>query len=155
HRLAALEARAGLADFGRFQQQALALLSRPQVRAAFDLEREPAPVRERYGGNRHGQSVPVARRRVGAGGRVGPRYWGREMQDWADGRGPRPANNPWDTHRNQFPLLKEELVPRADRALAALVDDLHQSGLLEETLVVWMGDFGRTPRIDSKFVSRD
>src|SRR5262249_24005480 len=147
--------RAALADFDRFQQQALALLSRPQVRAAFDLEREPAPVRERYGGNRHGQSVLLARRLVEAGARVVTVYWGRGMQGWAAGRGPRPANNPWDTHRNQFPLLKEELVPRADRALAALVDDLHQRGLLEETLVVWMGDFGRTPRIDSKFASRD
>ena len=82
-------------------------------------------------------------------------YWGKEMQDWADGRGARPANNPWDTHRNHFPLLKDELLPRADRALAALVDDLHERGLLPSTLVVWMGDFGRTPRIDRKYASRD
>jgi hypothetical protein len=154
-KLSALEQRAGLDDFDRFQQQALALLSRPQVRAAFDLEREPAAVRERYGGNRHGQSVLLARRLVEAGARFVTVYWGRELQDWADGRGLRPANNPWDTHRNQFPLLQHELLPRADRALATLVDDLHQRGLLGETLVVWMGDFGRTPRIDSKFASRD
>src|SRR5437588_4822014 len=84
-----------------------------------------------------------------------PVHWGKEMQDWADGRGPRPANNPWDTHRNHFPLVKDELLPRADRALAALVEDLHQRGLLDSTLVVWMGDFGRTPRIDRKYASRD
>jgi uncharacterized protein (DUF1501 family) len=82
-------------------------------------------------------------------------YWGREPQDWADGRGPRPSNNPWDTHRNHFPLLRTELLPRADRALAALVDDLHQRGLLETTLLVWMGDFGRTPRIGRQYASRD
>jgi hypothetical protein len=155
HRLATLEAQAGLDHFDRFQQQALALLSQPQVRAAFDLDRELAAVRERYGVNRHGQSVLLARRLVEAGARFVTVYWGREPQDWADGRGPRPANNPWDTHRNQFPLLRQELLPRADRALAALMDDLHQRGLLGETLVVWMGDFGRTPRIDTKFASRD
>jgi uncharacterized protein (DUF1501 family) len=82
-------------------------------------------------------------------------YWGNEPQDWADGKGARPANNPWDTHRNHFPLTKDTLLPRADRALAALVEDLDQRGLLDETLVVWMGDFGRTPRINRNFASRD
>ena len=138
-----------------FQRQALALLARPQIRAAFALEREPAACRERYGLNRHGQSVLLARRLVEAGARFVTVYWGRELQDWADGRGPRYANNPWDTHRNHFPLLRDDLVPRADRALAALVEDLHQRGLLRETLVVWMGDFGRTPRIDRRWASRD
>jgi hypothetical protein len=154
-RVKTLEARSGSADFDRFQQQALALLSRPQVREAFDLNREPAAVRERYGLNRHGQSVLLARRLAEAGARFITVYWGNELQDWADGRGLRPANNPWDTHRNHFPLVKNELLPRADRALAALVDDLAQRGLLGETLVVWMGDFGRTPRIDRKYASRD
>jgi len=151
----ALEAAPGAGDFERFRQQALELLGRPQVRRAFDLEREPAAVRERYGLNRHGQSVLLARRLVEAGGRFVTVYWGKEMQDWADGRGPRLANNPWDTHRNHFPLVRDELLPRADRALAALVEDLHERGLLESTLVVWMGDFGRTPRIDRKYASRD
>jgi uncharacterized protein (DUF1501 family) len=99
--------------------------------------------------------VLLARRLVEAGARFVTVYWGQEMQDWADGRGPRLANNPWDTHRNHFPLVKDELLPRADRALAALVEDLHERGLLGETLVVWMGDFGRTPRIDRKYASRD
>src|SRR5438477_604866 len=65
------------------------------------------------------------------------------------------ANNPWDTHRNHFPLVKDELLPRADRALAALIEDLHQRGLLGQTLVVWMGDFGRTPHIERRYASRD
>jgi hypothetical protein len=142
-------------QFDRFREQALALLCRPQVRQAFDLQREPAFVRENYGLHRHGQSVLLARRLVEAGARFVSVYWGRELQDWADGHGLRPANNPWDTHRNHFPLLKNELLPRADRALAALVDDLACRGLLGETLVVWMGDFGRTSRIDRKYASRD
>jgi hypothetical protein len=147
--------RAEAEDFDRFRQQALALLCRPQVRQTFGLQREPAFVREKYGWNRQGQSVLLARRLVEAGARFVTVYWGKELQDWADGRGLRPANNPWDTHRNHFPLLKNELLPRADRALAALVDDLACRGLLDDTLVVWMGDFGRTPRVDRKYSSRD
>ncbi|OAI41169.1 hypothetical protein AYO40_03755 [Planctomycetaceae bacterium SCGC AG-212-D15] len=141
--------------FDRFREQALTLLGRPQIRNAFDLEREAATLRERYGRNRHGQSVLLARRLVEAGARFVTVYWGKEMQDWADGKGLRFANNPWDTHRNHFPLLKNELIPRADRALAALLDDLQQRGLTDDVLVVWMGDFGRTPKIDRKYASRD
>jgi hypothetical protein len=153
--LSALRHRAEADDLDRFQEQALALLARPQVKEAFDLEREPAPLRERYGRNRHGQSVLLARRLVEAGARFVTVYWGKEKQDWGEGRGVVLANNPWDTHRNHFPLVRDELLPRADRALAALVGDLHERGLLGETLVVWMGDFGRTPRIDRKYASRD
>lgn len=142
-------------EHDRFRQQALALLARPEVQRAFALKFEPTAMRESYGMNRHGQSVLLARRLVEAGARFVTVYWGKEPQDWADGQGIRVANNPWDTHRNHFPLLKNELLPRADRALAALIEDLHQRGLLSETLVVWMGDFGRTPRIDRKFASRD
>lgn len=138
-----------------FQQQALEILASPQIETAFDLDQEPAVLRDRYGRHRHGQSVLLARRLIEAGARFITVYWGREPQDWADGRGARPANNPWDTHRNHFPLMKDSLVPRADQTLAALVDDLHQRGLLHETLVVWMGDFGRTPRISKPWASRD
>jgi hypothetical protein len=154
-RVAALQARAELEDFDRFQQQALQLLARPRIKEAFELEREPAAVRTTYGLNRHGQSVLLARRLVEAGARFITVYWGKEKQYWGSERGVVLANNPWDTHRNHFPLVKDELVPRADRALAALVEDLHQRGLLGQTLVVWMGDFGRMPRIDSKYASRD
>ena len=153
--MARLEATAEVARFDEYQRQALALLGRPSVQAAFDIEREPAEVHERYGRNRHGQAVLLARRLVEAGARFVTVYWGKEEQDWADGKGLRLANNPWDTHRNHFPLVKDSLVPRADRALAALVSDLAERGLLDETLVVWMGDFGRTPKIDKKFASRD
>lgn len=153
--LARLEATAEVERFDEYQRQALALLSRPSVQAAFDLEREPAELHERYGRNRHGQSALLARRLVEGGARFVTVYWGKEEQDWADGQGLRLANNPWDTHRNHFPLVKQSLVPRADRALAALVSDLAERGLLDETLMVWMGDFGRTPKIDKKYASRD
>jgi hypothetical protein len=153
--VAARQLRAEGSPFDGFQQQALALLCRPQVGQAFDLQREPAPVREKYGKNRHGQSVLLARRLVEAGGRFVTVYWDHQLQDWADGRGLRPANNPWDTHRNHFPLLKNDLLPRADRALPALVDDLAERRLLGRTLVVWMGDSLRTPRPDRKYASRD
>jgi hypothetical protein len=136
------------------QCQALEVLTSGRLRAAFDLDREPDAVRQSYGRHRHGQCVLLARRLVEAGVRFVGVNWGREPQDWADGVKGRVANNPWDTHRNHFPLLKETLLPRADQALSALVEDLQARGLLPEVLVVWMGEFGRTPRI-SKFASRD
>ncbi len=153
-RLALLADREELSVLDDYQRQALGILSDSRVQRAFELEREPVSLRECYGRYRHGQSVLLARRLVEAGARFVTVYWGREPQDWADGQGPRPTNNPWDTHRNHFPLVKDELLPRADRTLAALVQDLADRGLLEETLVVWMGEFGRTPRI-SEFASRD
>ncbi len=139
----------------RFRQQALEIVSAPQAHEAFDLSRESPTTRDRYGRHRHGQSVLLARRLIEAGTRFVTVYWGNEEQDWADGRGPRSANNPWDTHRNHFPLTKDSLCPRADQALAALLEDLAQRGLLESTLVVWMGDFGRTPYISKPWASRD
>ena len=148
-----LAAEAGRLD--RFRAQALAIVASPQAQAAFDLDREPPAMREKYGRHRHGQSVLLARRLIEAGTRLVTVYWGNEDQDWADGRGPRLANNPWDTHRNHFPLTKESLCPRADQTLGALLEDLAQRGLLESTLVVWMGDFGRTPYISKPWASRD
>jgi hypothetical protein len=153
-RLSALRSLGELGKLDLLQQQALAILARPGVQRAFDLEREPAATRERYGRHRQGQSVLLARRLVEAGARFVTVYWGQEMQDWADGKGARLANNPWDTHRNHFPLVRDELLPRADQTLSALIEDLHARGMLAETLVVWMGEFGRTPRI-SDFGSRD
>jgi hypothetical protein len=144
-----------IGNFNRFQQQALAILEQPGVRTAFEIGRESRQTRERYGLCRHGQSVLLARRLVEAGARFVTVYWGREDQDWADGKGLRPANNPWDTHRNHFPLVRDSLTPRADQALSALVADLHDRGMLDETLVVWSGDFGRTPKISKPWASRD
>ena len=141
--------------YDNYHQQALEILRSPQVGEAFSLDQESAATRDRYGRYRHGQSALLARRLVEAGARFVTVYWGREDQDWADGKGARPANNPWDTHRNHFPLTANTLMPRADQTLSALLDDLDQRGLLNETLVVWMGDFGRTPRISQPWASRD
>ena len=138
-----------------FRQQAAAISQSAAVRQAFDLETEPASLRAHYGLHRHGQSVLLARRLVEAGARFVTVYWGNEEQDWADGQKARIANNPWDTHRNHFPLVKDSLFPRADQTLAALLQDLSNRGLLDDTLVVWMGDFGRTPRISQPWASRD
>ncbi len=138
-----------------FQAQALSVLTRPEIQQAFDVSRESPALAERYGRHRHGQSVLLARRLIEAGARFVTVYWGREPQDWADGVANRMANNPWDTHRNHFPLLRDTLVPRADQALSVLLADLADRGMLTDTLVVWMGDFGRTPRISRPWASRD
>jgi len=145
----------GAVRLDRFREQACDILCSTAAQAAFDLERETPETHDRYGRHRHGQCVLLARRLVEAGCRLVTVYWGNEEQDWADGKGMRLANNPWDTHRNHFPLCKDSLLPRADQALAALLDDLHQRGMLAETLVVWMGDFGRTPYISKPWASRD
>jgi hypothetical protein len=150
-----LRALAAADRLDRFRQQALEIVSSPRAYEAFDLTREPDSIRDNYGRHRHGQSVLLARRLIEAGTRFVTVYWGNEEQDWADGRGAQLANNPWDTHRNHFPLLKDSLCPRADQTLAALLDDLAVRGLLETTLVVWMGDFGRTPYISKPWASRD
>lgn len=138
-----------------FRSQALALMNDEAAQRAFDLDHEPAAVHERYGRHRQGQATLLARRLVEAGTRFVTVYWGNEEQDWADGRGMQLANNPWDTHRNHFPLVKDSLLPRADQTLAALLADLAERQLLDQTLVVWMGDFGRTPRINKQWASRD
>lgn len=139
----------------QFRRQAYDIVCSPAAQQAFDLERETPETHEKYGRYRHGQSVLLARRLVEAGCRFVTVYWGDEEQDWADGKGLRPANNPWDTHRNHFPLCTKSLLPRADQTFAALLDDLHQRGMLDETLVIWMGDFGRTPYISKPWASRD
>lgn len=146
---------AGVERLERFREQALDLANSPAARAAFDIDRESSRIRDRYGRHRHGQSMLLARRLVEAGARLVTVYWGSEPQDWADGKGPRMANNPWDTHRNHFPLCRDSLLPRADQAYSALIEDLVERGLLDETLVVWTGEFGRTPRISRPWASRD
>jgi len=143
------------ADFDSARSRAVELLASGTLRDAFDLTKEPEKLRDEYGRHRHGQSVLLARRLVEAGTPFVTVYWGREEQDWADGVRGRFANNPWDTHRNHFPLLKDSLLPRADQTFSALVDDLHVRGLLDDVLVVWMGEFGRTPVITKPWASRD
>ena len=118
------------------QQQAFGLLTSPQVRQAFDLERESVETRDRYGRNIHGQCVLMARRLLDQGVPFVSVNWHNDGQNF------------WDTHGNNFNRLKNDLIPPADRALGAILDDLAQSGRLEETLIVWVGEFGRAPMIN-------
>jgi uncharacterized protein (DUF1501 family) len=109
------------------------LITSPEARKAFHLQSEPEAVREKYGMTQIGQCALLARRMVEAGCRfVG-----------VDAPG-------WDVHFNCFPSLAGDLIPPADRAFAALITDLEERGLLAETLVVMMGEMGRTPRVNAQ-----
>jgi len=119
------------------QSRAFESITSPDVRDAFDLSAEPEKVRDDYGRNIHGQSVLMARRLVERGVPLVTVNWHN------DGR------NFWDTHADNFNRLKKDLIPPADIALSALLEDLQQSGMLDETLVVWVGEFGRKPQISS------
>ncbi len=130
-----------MARFDHRSQQAFDLLRAGKARRAFDLDREPTALRDRYGRNRWGQSVLLARRLVEAGVSLVQVNWTRMPGDTDDS----PA---WDTHNKNAQRLKNNLMPPMDRAYSALLEDLQTRGLLEETLVVWMGEFGRSPKIN-------
>lgn len=122
-----------------YEEQAFDLLRSPAVRRGFDLEAEDPRTRDRYGRNTHGQSVLLARRLVEAGVRfvsVHDKIHNGQLANW-------------DSHQDVFPRLKDDLLPPADTAFSALIEDLEARGLLESTLVVAMGEFGRTPRINA------
>lgn len=121
----------------KFYEKAYDLLRSPSASRAFDIHQEPTRVRDRYGRNKHGQSLLLARRLVEAGVRFVSVY-----------DGSRNGIDNWDTHADNFKQLKNTLLPPADQALSALLEDLQIRGLLETTLVVWMGEFGRTPKIN-------
>jgi hypothetical protein len=141
-RLDAME-RSGLPrHFDRQNQQAFDLLRSPRSRQAFRLDQEPEAVRDRYGCSQFGQSVLLARRLVEAGVSLVQVNWFRGPDE--------PEDNPcWDSHTKESQRLKNVLVPPMDQAYSALLEDLAQRGLLEETLVVCMGEFGRSPKINA------
>ena len=125
-----------------YQRQAFDLLTSGKAREAFELSREPDSVRDRYGRNRWGQCVLLARRLVEAGVRLVHVQWPREPGDNA-------VDNPlWDTHAQNFERVEDVLCPQFDLGFTALIEDLHQRGLLDETLVVAVGEFGRTPKVN-------
>lgn len=125
------------ADLDANYQQVFNLMSSPKFHKAFDLKAEPEKVRERYGKTKFGQGTLLARRLIEHGVPLVTVFW----------NGPDPSN--WDTHYEETKHLKV-LLPPTDQAFSALLDDLHGRGLLDETLVVWMGEFGRAPRIEEK-----
>src|SRR3954469_3134945 len=115
------------------QQLAFSVLSSGKIAQAFEMDREPTATRERYGRHAFGQSLLLARRLVQAGVPVVQANMGRVQN--------------WDTHGENFPRLKNQLLPPLDRGVAALLDDLDATGLLDDTLVMVLGEFGRTPKI--------
>ncbi|MCA9176250.1 MAG: DUF1501 domain-containing protein [Planctomycetales bacterium] len=120
-------------DLDRFRAAATSLLTHPKVKWAFDVTRAEDAVQDRYGRNAFGWSLLMARRLVETGVNLVQVNLGN--------------NETWDTHGNAFPHLKDRLFPPTDRALSALLDDLRESGMLDDTLIVVAGEFGRTPKI--------
>lgn len=119
--------------YDRAQRNATSLIGDAKVRAAFDVRKSDPKTLERYGDNSFGWSLMMARNLVEAGVNMVQVNMGNFGS--------------WDLHGNNFPLLKDFLFPPTDRAVSALLDDLQESGLLDDTLVVMAGEFGRTPRI--------
>lgn len=124
-----------------FRQMAADLLSRPAVRDAFDVEKEPPAVQAAYGEHICGQSALLARRLVENGVPAVTVICAAGNLNGASG-------DMWDTHGDNFNRLKRDLLPPLERASFALINDLAERGLLDETLVVWLTEFGRTPKID-------
>ena len=129
-----------VSEAGQMQQKAFDLLHSEQCRAAFAIERESAALREAYGSHKFGQSALLARRLVEAGTRLVQVNWPREGDREVKG------SPLWDTHANNAGRVRDVLCPQFDRTFATLIEDLSQRGLLDETLVVAMGEFGRTPK---------
>ncbi len=121
-------------------QRAFNMLTSPQSRSAFDLSRETEQVRDRYGRHSQGQSALLARRLVEAGVPFVSVFSHVDVD-----------RGSWDTHQNHNARVKDVLLPPADQSFSALLEDLHTRGLLDETLVIWMGEFGRTPRMGVTF----
>lgn len=123
-----------------FNHQAISMLANDATRDAFDLSKEPLALREKYGATRVGQQAILGRRLAEAGVPM-------TLLNFSN-------NQEWDTHTNNFKTLKASRLPEMDRAVATLIDDLHQRGMLETTLVALITEFGRTPKIN-KTAGRD
>jgi hypothetical protein len=135
-----LETTAPAQTLDPYYARAFDLISSPAAQRAFDVSAESTATRDRYGRHIFGQSCLLARRLVEAGVRLVHVNWVRHDNGFG-GQG-------YDSHRDHLEWARTELLPPTDAAFATLVDDLHQRGLLDETLVVLMGEFGRTPRFN-------
>lgn len=125
-----------------FQLQALGILSAPGLKQALDIAQEPEWLRDAYGRTTYGQSCLLARRLIEAGTRFVTVYFASSI----GGKG----SEGWDTHQDNFNDLKNRLLPITDQTVPTLIADLRSRGLLDETLVVWMGEFGRGPKIGDR-----
>ena len=136
-----LQRSAATGTWNDHQQRAFSLIGSNGIRSALDIQQESAALRERYGMTLFGQSCLAARRLVEAGARFVTIFW--------DPFGPHGASV-WDTHSNHFPRLKNYLLPVFDQSFSALITDLDDRGLLDDTMVLCTSEHGRTPQIDSK-----
>ncbi|MCO6458457.1 MAG: DUF1501 domain-containing protein [Pirellulaceae bacterium] len=138
--------------FDGYYDKAVAMLTSSEVRQAFDISAEPAELRDQYGRTTYGQSCLLARRLVEAGVKFVTVYFSNSIG------GRRIDSGGWDTHgfddTRMYQIIDKYHLPITDQTLPTLLDDLEQRGLLDETLVLWMGEFGRTPQIN-KNESRD
>lgn len=135
-----------IGDLQNLYEQAYRLLDNPSCRHAFDLTQEADELRDRYGRNRSGQACLLARRLVEAGIPWVTVFFNHNAR--GQDLDPRTTDlYGWDTHNDIFTAMKNHLMPRFDVGFSALLEDLHQRSLLETTLVVCMGEFGRAPRI--------
>lgn len=130
-------------SFGSHQARAMEMIASADVRSAFDLSQESDATRERYGRTIHGQCVLMARRLVEHGVSLVSVNWHND------------GKNFWDTHGDNFNRLKNDLIPPADRGLTALLTDLEERGMLDETIVAWVGEFGRRPQITASNAGRE
>lgn len=149
---AELQATAVAQGLSAHYDRALGMLNSTRVRDAFDLSREPAELREAYGRTTYGQSCLLARRLVESGVKFVTVYFASSIGGQSKNSGG------WDTHgfndTRMYEILPEWHFPQTDRTLPVLLNDLDARGLLDETLVVWVGEFGRTPKINGN-ISRD
>lgn len=141
-RLETLEGSDSVTAMNQHYSRAFDLLASAVGREAFDLTRESQTVRDRYGRHPHGQSVLQARRLVERGVPLVTVFWPND--------GIKNVSVYWDTHSRNFIDHRDRLMPPADQAFSALLDDLEDRGLLDETLVIWTGEFGRTPKIGQR-----
>lgn len=132
-----LDETAGVRSLDRAQELAYSLIGSPRVREALDISREPRELRERYGMTLFGQATLVGRRLLEAGSKVVSVFWD-EYQT---------VNSSWDTHFSHFERLRDELLPGLDMALSALLLDLEERGMLDDTLVMCLTEHGRTPKL--------
>lgn len=147
-----LDRSAQVQGFDDYYDKAISMLTSEKVRAAFDIESESQELRDRYGRTTYGQSCLLARRLVESGVKFVTVYFSRSIG------GRRVNDGGWDTHgfdnTRMYKIVDKYQHPMTDQTLPVLLDDLKERGLLDETLVLWMGEFGRTPKIN-KNQSRD
>jgi hypothetical protein len=148
----ALDQSAAAQGLNAYYKRALSMLNSQRVREAFDLSKEPEPLREAYGRTTYGQGCLLSRRLVESGVKFVTAYFARSIG------GQSTTVGGWDTHgfndTRMFEILPEWHLPLTDHTLPVLLHDLEDRGLLDETLVLWMGEFGRSPLIN-KNISRD